>query len=46
MSGFIGHFSVLPDTRIERAKRHELINVLFIGVCAVICGGVPIGMQF
>lgn len=38
-SGFIGHFSVLPDPRIDRARRHELIDILFIGVCTVICGG-------
>jgi predicted transposase YbfD/YdcC len=38
-SGFLGHFSVVPDPRIDRAKRHELIDILFIGVCTVICGG-------
>lgn len=36
---FIGHFSVLPDPRIDRAKRHNLIDILFIAVCTIICGG-------
>lgn len=37
--GFIEHFSVLPDPRVDRTKKHSLIDVLFIGVCTVICGG-------
>jgi predicted transposase YbfD/YdcC len=31
------HFDDLPDPRIERTKKHPLINILFIAVCAVIC---------
>jgi predicted transposase YbfD/YdcC len=28
----------LPDPRIERTKRHELLDILTIALCAVICG--------
>jgi predicted transposase YbfD/YdcC len=38
-SGFFVHFSVLPDPRVDRTKKHLLIDILFIGVCTVICGG-------
>lgn len=32
------HFSTLNDPRIDRTKRHPLINVVMIAICAVICG--------
>ena len=28
----------VPDPRIERTRRHELIDMLVIALCAVICG--------
>ncbi|MDQ3525949.1 MAG: ISAs1 family transposase [Chloroflexota bacterium] len=31
-------FTDLPDPRIERAKRHDLLAVVTIALCAVICG--------
>jgi predicted transposase YbfD/YdcC len=31
-------FGDLPDPRIDRTKRHELLDILTIAVCAVICG--------
>ena len=36
---FIAHFSILPDPRVERTKKHRLIDILFIAVCTIICGG-------
>ena len=33
-----GHFSTLKDPRVNRTKRHELLDILFIGICTVICG--------
>lgn len=36
---FFEHFSDLPDPRIARAKKHLLIEILFIAVCTIICGG-------
>jgi hypothetical protein len=32
------HFSVIEDPRIDRTKRHKLIDIMTIAVCAVICG--------
>ena len=32
------HFACLPDPRIERAKRHHLLDLVTIAVCAVISG--------
>ena len=32
------HFAALPDPRIERARRHTLLDLLVIALCAVICG--------
>lgn len=32
------HFADLPDPRIERCKRHELLDVVTIALCAVVCG--------
>jgi predicted transposase YbfD/YdcC len=33
------HFGALPDPRVERTKAHLLIDVLTIGLCAILCGG-------
>jgi predicted transposase YbfD/YdcC len=32
------HFASLPDPRVERTKVHALINIVSIGLCAVISG--------
>jgi len=32
------HFAVLPDPRIERTKRHQLLDIITIAICAVLCG--------
>ncbi|MBD2771402.1 transposase family protein [Iningainema sp. BLCCT55] len=29
---------MIEDPRIERTKRHKLIDILTIAICAVICG--------
>lgn len=34
----IEHFSTIDDPRIERTKRHKLIDILVIAICATICG--------
>jgi predicted transposase YbfD/YdcC len=34
----IEHFSGISDPRIDRTKRHKLIDILVIGICATICG--------
>jgi predicted transposase YbfD/YdcC len=32
------HFADLPDPRIDRTKRHALLDIITIAMCAVICG--------
>lgn len=32
------HFARVADPRVERTKRHVLIDILVIAICAVICG--------
>lgn len=32
------HFAELPDPRVRRTRRHALVDILVITVCAVICG--------
>ena len=32
------HSEGLVDPRVERAKRHELLDIIVITICAVICG--------
>lgn len=35
---FCEHFADLPDPRIDRTKRHALLDIITIALCAVICG--------
>ncbi len=37
-SSILAYFGDLADPRIERCKQHQLIDIIAIGVCAVICG--------
>jgi predicted transposase YbfD/YdcC len=32
------HFGQISEPRIERRKRHELIDIITIAICAVVCG--------
>ena len=32
------HFADLPDPRIDRCKRHDLLGIVTIVLCGVICG--------
>lgn len=32
------YFAELPDPRVERTKRHALLDIVTIALCAVICG--------
>jgi len=38
LPAFVAHFADLPDPRIERTKRHLLLDILVIAFCAVLCG--------
>ncbi len=33
------HFKELPDPRVLRTPEHELIDILVIAICAILCGG-------
>jgi predicted transposase YbfD/YdcC len=35
---FIEHFSIIEDPRIERCKKHQLMDILFLSLCAVLSG--------
>lgn len=35
----IAHFQALPDPRVERTKDHDLIDILVIALCTLLCGG-------
>ena len=37
-SSIVDHFAHLEDPRIERTKRHKLIDIIVITICAVVCG--------
>jgi predicted transposase YbfD/YdcC len=32
------HFGALPDPRVARAKRHDLLDIVGLALCAVLCG--------
>jgi hypothetical protein len=34
----IHHFSSIKDSRINRQKKHQLQDIFFISICAIICG--------
>lgn len=34
----VDHFAQLPDPRVDRTRRHELMDMLVIALCGVICG--------
>jgi predicted transposase YbfD/YdcC len=37
-ASFQGHFQELRDPRVERTRRHPLINIVFLAVCGVLSG--------
>lgn len=37
-SSILAYFGDLPDPRIDCCKQHQLLDILAIGICAVICG--------
>jgi hypothetical protein len=32
------HFASLEDPRVERTKLHQLLDIIVIAICAIICG--------
>ncbi len=37
-SSLRAHFAALPDPRVDRTKRHQLLDIVTIVICAVLCG--------
>jgi predicted transposase YbfD/YdcC len=37
-TALVEHFSRITDPRVDRTKRHKLIDILVIAICATICG--------
>ena len=37
-ASLISQFADVPDPRIDRTKRHKLIDIIAIAICGVICG--------
>lgn len=35
----VAHFAVIVDPRIERTRDHELVDILVIAICTLLCGG-------
>ena len=34
----LDHFDDLDDPRVERTRRHQLVDIIAIAICAAICG--------
>jgi len=37
-ASIVDHFGEGEDPRIERQKQHQLLDVIVIAICAVLCG--------
>ena len=37
-ASIVAHFSILKDPRIERHKKHNLIDILVLAICGVLSG--------
>ena len=35
----VEHFQNLPDPRVQRTKVHDLIDILVVAICTLLCGG-------
>src|SRR6516162_3625322 len=35
----VAHFERVPDPRIDRRREHDLVDILVIGLCTLLCGG-------
>lgn len=38
MNDFMTYLSSIPEPRVKRCRRHELIDILFLSISAVLCG--------
>ena len=38
-ASIVAHFQTLEDPRIERTKKHNLLDILVIALCTLLTGG-------
>ena len=38
-SSLVAHFGLMPDPRIDRRRAHDLVDILVIAVCTLLCAG-------
>ena len=38
-TSLVAHFARMPDPRINRRKAHDLVDILVIAVCTLLCAG-------
>lgn len=38
LANLLDHFATLPDPRVERTKRHDLLEIIVLAVCAILAG--------
>jgi len=38
MNDFMSHFNSIPEPRLKRKRQHELLDILFLSISAVLCG--------
>ena len=38
-AGLVDYLAAMPDPRVNRTREHQLIDILVIGVCTLLCGG-------
>lgn len=38
-TSLLAHFAHLPDPRLQRTRAHELIDILVMALCTLLCGG-------
>jgi len=37
-ASIVEYFAKIPDPRVERTRRHPLVSILVLSLCAVVCG--------
>jgi predicted transposase YbfD/YdcC len=37
--GLVKYLKEIPDSRVKRTRRHDLVEILIIGICTLLCSG-------
>src|SRR5580765_8208859 len=38
-ASLVTHLALVPDPRLDRRRDHDLVDILVIAVCTLLCGG-------